>query len=228
MRPAFIAATVAATFVLSLPLTAQAQEAQPEFSFNAAITNDYVWRGASQSNEDPALQGGIDVTYGSFYAGTWASSVDFGDGTDAEWDFYAGFNATTGAIDWDLGVTYYTYVGEPDEADYHFVEFKVAASHTFDQFTIGAAVHFSPDFYGVDEEATYLESTAEYAINDRWSLSGGVGRQFLDVTGDYTAWNLGVGVNLTDKVALDVRYWDASVDGPLTDARVAATLGVAF
>lgn len=228
MRPAFIAATVAATFALSLPLTAHAQETQPEFSFNAAITSDYVWRGFSQSNEDPALQGGIDLTYGNFYAGTWASAVDFGDGTDAEWDFYAGFNTTTGAIDWDLGVTYYTYVGEPKDADYHFVEFKVAASHTFDQLTIGAAVHFSPDFYGVDKEATYLEGTAEYAISERWSLSGGVGRQFLDVSSDYTAWNLGVGVNLTDKVSLDARYWDASVKSPLSDPRLALTLGVAF
>lgn len=208
--------------------TALVEEPVPEFSFNAGVTNDYVWRGASQSGEDAAVQGGIDFAYGSFYVGSWASTVDFGDDTDGEWDFYAGLTGATGAIDWDLGVTYYSYVGAPSGADYDFVELKAAASHSFDKLTLGAAVHYSPDFYGVDETATYLEATSAYDFNDRWSVSGGVGRQFVDVTSDYTTWNLGVGMNLTEVLSLDVRYWDASVTSPLTDLRLSAKLGVAF
>ncbi len=216
------------TGLVGLAGTASAEDAVPEFSFNAAVTNDYVWRGASQSNEGAAVQGGVDLTYGSFYAGTWASTVDFSDDTDVEWDFYAGLTGTSGTIDWDVGVIYYYYVGAPSGSDYDFVEFKAAASHSFDKLTLGAAVHYSPDFYGVDETATYLEANAGYEFNDRWSVSGGVGRQFVDVTSDYTAWNLGMGVNLTKTLSLDVRYWDASVSSPLTDPRLAATLGVAF
>ena len=219
---------LAALGLVAFAGSASAEEAAPEFSFNAAVTNDYVWRGFSQSDEDAAIQGGIDFSYGGFSAGTWASTVEFGDGTDLEWDFYAGFSGTAGSIDWDVGVTYYTYVGDPSGSGYDFVEFKLGASHTIDKFTLGAAVHYSPDFYGADDSATYLEGSLGYEINDRFSISGGVGRQFLDVSDDYTAWNLGVGVNLNEVVSLDVRYWDASISSPLSDPRVSATLGVAF
>lgn len=220
--------SAAALGLIGFAGAALAEEPVPEFSFNAGVTNDYVWRGASQSGEDAAVQGGFDFAYGSLYAGSWASTVDFGDDTDIEWDFYAGLTGTAGAIDWDLGVTYYYYVGAPSGADYDFVELKAAASHSFNKLTLGAAVHYSPDFYGVDEAATYLEANSAYAFNDRWSVSGGVGHQFVDVASDYTTWNLGVGVNLTEVLSLDVRYWDASISSPLTEARLSATLGVAF
>ncbi|MEO1474307.1 MAG: TorF family putative porin, partial [Pseudomonadota bacterium] len=51
--------------------------AEGEFSGNVTLTSDYVWRGISQSNEDLAIQGGFDYANGMFYAGTWASSIDF-------------------------------------------------------------------------------------------------------------------------------------------------------
>lgn len=228
MKSASTTAALAAIVTLSMPAFAQAQDASFEYSFNAAVTTDYVWRGFSQSDRHAAVQGGADISYGNFYGGTWASSVDFSDSTDAEWDFYAGYAGSAGAIDYDLAVTYYTYVNAPSGADYNFVEFKAAASYTIDAFTVGAAVNYSNDFYGADKHATYVELTGEYAINDRWAVSGGFGRQFLDVTGDYNAWNLGAGVNLNEVVSLDLRYWDSGVKGSLSDARVVATIGVAF
>lgn len=173
-------------------------------------------------------RGGVDVAYKGFYAGTWASSVDFNDDTRAEWDFYAGYTGTAGAIDWDVGVTAYTYVSQPDGADYNFVEFKAAAAYSFDSFAVGAAVHYSNDFYGADKHATFVEVSGEYTLNDDWAVSGGFGRQFLDVTGDYNSWNLGTTVNLNEVASLDVRYWDSGVKGSLSDARLVATLGVAF
>ena len=61
------------------------------WSFNIGATTDYVFRGFSQNAEDPAVQGGLDIGYGIFYAGTWTSIVDFGDppNAKAELDFYA-------------------------------------------------------------------------------------------------------------------------------------------
>ncbi|MEG1452684.1 TorF family putative porin [Brevundimonas sp.] len=217
-----------ASGLVSLAGGAMAEEPVAAFSFNAGVTSDYVWRGISQTDGNAAVQGGVDFTYGGFYAGGWASTVDFGDSTDFEWDLTAGVTGTAGAIDWDLGLAYYAYAGAPSGADYDFVELKAAASHSFEKLTLGALVYYSPDFSGVDETATYLEANGAYEINDRWSVSGGVGRQFLDVTSDYTAWNLGVGVNLTKALSLDVRYWDASYSSALTDARLSATLGAAF
>ena len=46
------------------------------------MATEYVFRGISQSNEDPAIQVGIDYMYepSGFYVGTWASSVEFNTG----------------------------------------------------------------------------------------------------------------------------------------------------
>ncbi len=54
------------------------------YSFNLGATSDYVFRGVSQSDNDPALQGGVDVAYGILYAGVWASLVDFADAPPAD------------------------------------------------------------------------------------------------------------------------------------------------
>jgi len=78
-----------------------AEDSPHEFSANVALTTDYRFRGLSQTNEDPAIQGGFDYGYSgdalpvSFYAGVWASSLDFDvadpDDADLEIDFYGGF-----------------------------------------------------------------------------------------------------------------------------------------
>ena len=66
--------------VESAAAAAPASDAR-EFAWSITVggTSDYVFRGVSLTNEDPAAQGSIDVSYGIFYAGAWASNVD-GDG----------------------------------------------------------------------------------------------------------------------------------------------------
>ena len=62
-----------------------------EFESNVAIANDYVWRGMTQTSEEPAISGGFDIAGESgLYFGTWASNVEFGDGAALELDWYAG------------------------------------------------------------------------------------------------------------------------------------------
>ena len=218
----------ASALVLICAGSAQAQS-QPEVAFNIGVVSDYVFRGASQTNEDPALQGGIDATFaGGFYAGTWASMVDFGDDTDAEIDLYGGYRTEAAGYALDFGVLGYFYVNEPGAADYNFVEFKAAASRAIGPATLGAAVYYSPDFFGVDDEATYLEANAAYAVAEKWTISGAVGHQWLDVTDDYTTWNLGVAYALADNLAVDLRYHDTDVDGPLTDDRFVVGLKASF
>ena len=47
-------------------------------SANVALATEYVFRGYSQTAEGPAIQGGFDVSCGIFYAGLWASNLDWG------------------------------------------------------------------------------------------------------------------------------------------------------
>ena len=91
---------------------AAAQDA-PTVTFNVGLTSDYVFRGVSQTDESPALQGGVDVSSGIFYGGLWASNVDFYDSTDAEIDAYVGVKPTFGAVSADFGAIYYGYVNAP-------------------------------------------------------------------------------------------------------------------
>src|SRR5690606_18126498 len=101
-------AAVAATALMS------AGVASAEVSYNVALTSDYVFRGVSQSDESVALQAGVDYSKNIFYAGAWASTVDFGAGSDADYevDFYAGVKPTAGNFSFDFGVIYYAYPQE--------------------------------------------------------------------------------------------------------------------
>ena len=145
------AAAAAALIGLSTPASAQSDV---DVAFNVGVVSDYVFRGFSQTGEDPAIQGGVDLTAGKFYAGAWASNVDFGDDTDAEVDLYGGYRTEAAGFALDFGVIAYLYAGEPDGAGYNYNEFKVAASRAVGPATYGAAVYYSPDFFGVVKEAT--------------------------------------------------------------------------
>lgn len=225
MRTAFACAAAMAVI-----LTAGAASAQdsPEVAWNLGVTSDYVFRGYSQTGEDPAIFGGVDVTVGSFYTGAWVSNVDFGDDTDAEFDIYGGYRTEVSGFAVDVGVVGYLYVSQPAGADYDYVELKAAALRAIGPVTLGAAVYWSPDFFGADEEATYVEANAAFSPAARWTVSGAVGHQALDVNADYATWNAGVAYAISDNVAVDLRYHDTDVTGPLSDDRVVAALKFLF
>lgn len=227
MRLHTIGGALAAALLVGTASTATAQDV--DIAFNVAATTDYVFRGVSQTNEDPAISGGIDLTAGSFYAGAWASNVDFGDDTDLEVDLYGGFRTEAGGYALDFGVVGYLYGNAPGGADYDYVEFKAAASRAIGPFTGGVALYVSPDFFGADDEATYLELNGAYATTAGWTLSGAVGQQWLDVSDDYGTWNLGAAYALTDNLTFDVRYHDTDIDGlAIAEDRFVATIKAAF
>ena len=83
--------SIATAFLAILPVS-QPVFAESPISANVALTSNYIFRGQTQNNEDPALQGGFDFEHGSgFYAGVWGSNVDFGGDESTELDFYGGW-----------------------------------------------------------------------------------------------------------------------------------------
>lgn len=216
----------------------------PEFSANVAITSDYVFRGISQSDEHPAVQGGFDVSWGQFYAGVWGSSIDFGavNGrsiADVELDVYAGWKRQwTDRFETDLGVIYYMY---PDAFDptgeLDFFEIKLANSlQVTEQFSLTATAFYSPDYTGELGQAWTFEGGAELKLPRDFKLSGAVGTtQFENAAlDDYTYWNVGMSVDFMEKFTLDARYHgsDCTLIGDsgkeLCGDRVAATLSASF
>jgi uncharacterized protein (TIGR02001 family) len=222
-------ALLAATAALAVTSVAQAADG-PTLSANVGVASDYVFRGVSQTNGDPELFGGLDLTAGQAYAGVWLSNVDFGDGTRIEYDTYAGIKPEVAGFNLDLGVVYYSYLESPKDAKYGYGEVKAAASRAIGKATVGAAYYYSPDFFGADEKATYVELNGAYAINDTVSVTGAYGHQALDVSKDYNTWNLGASIAVMPKLSLDVRYWDTSEHdiGSIYESRFAATLKASF
>ena len=205
----------------------------PSISFNAGVSSDYVFRGVSQTKGDPAISIGIDATQGRFYAGASATNVGFaGDkNTDAEIDLYAGVRPEFRGFTLDLGVVNYLYADQPDGADYNYVELKAAASRAVGPATLGAAVYWSPDFFGsTEDQATYAEVNGAVSPADKWTVSAALGRQWLSSELDYTTWNLGVGYALTPHLTLDVRYYDTDQHdfGSPYGARAVASLKATF
>lgn len=223
-------ALAAAAATVALSGAAMADELK--LSYNLGVTSDYVFRGVSQTQEDPAIQGGIDATYGIGYAGVWASNVDFGaDDPTAEIDLYAGVRPTIGDTSLDLGVLYYGYVEDKGiQGSYSYVELKAAASHTFGPATLGAAVYYSPEYPGDGGDATYVEANAAMPIAEKLTLSGAVGHQAIKNYGDYNTWNIGVAYALTDKLSADLRYHDTDEHkfGKIYDSRIVVSLKAAF
>lgn len=224
-------ALVAAVATVALSGAAMAQELK--LAPNITFTNDYVFRGISQTQGDPAVQGGLDLSYGKFYTGVWASNVDFGvPDPDLEVDVYAGVKPTVGDTSFDFGVIYYGYRKDKNGAPgaNSYTELKAAASRTFGPATLGAAVYYSPEWPGKGGDATYVEGNAAVPLTKRITVSGAVGHQEIKKYTSYNTWNIGVGYLLGENLTVDVRYHDTDEHslGKIYDSRVAVSLKAAF
>jgi uncharacterized protein (TIGR02001 family) len=211
-------------------------------SANVGYTSDYVFRGVSQSGEDPAIQGGVDFTCGRFYVGTWGSSVAFAGGAP-EIDVYGGFKHVTGPISWDFGFIYYSYPGASSTADLDFFEFKVSGSgEVWKGGTLTGTLFYSPEFTSNTGEALTVEATFAQALPRvaifSPTFSATIGNiSFQEVTfggeDEYTYWNVGVALGFYEKWTLDLRYWDTDDNnvsnffGP-SDGRFVGTIKYTF
>jgi uncharacterized protein (TIGR02001 family) len=236
LTKALALAGLAAGFIAtSAPAMAQ-EEAEPDFSFsgNIAITNDYVFRGFTQTNEDFAVQGGFDLAHSSGFAiGAWASNVEFldeagGNSSSVEIDLYASFSGTFGnsIFGYNIGAIYYLYPGDPAGSDYAYWEFwgKVSADMGFAK--VGTGLVYSPDFFGGTGDMIHIPLDVSVPIplgSDSFGLtfSGQLGyNEYTNAgvtwdgfTDNYLNWNLGLTLTITDWFDVDVRYHDTDLDG---------------
>ena len=114
-----------------------------EFESNVALSSDYIWRGMTQTAEEPAISGGFDIAGESgLYFGTWASNVEFGDGAALELDWYAGYAAELdNGFSYDIGYLAYTYPGE-DSLD--FEEIYVGFCYSYFGYTFSSGQDSAP------------------------------------------------------------------------------------
>ena len=77
----------------------------------ATVVSDYRFRGVSQSDRDPPVQGSVDITWHGFYVGAWASTIARYADTNVELDLYAGYAGTAGPVEYEIGAIAYLYPG---------------------------------------------------------------------------------------------------------------------
>jgi len=203
------------------------------YSFGLAGTSDYVFRGISQTDNDPTIQGSIDIGYGMFYAGVWGSGLAPGFGANAEYDWYAGIkpswntNTFLGKIDFDFGVIYYSYPGAADAAaEFDYVELKAGYSSSWlhPNLTTGTTVYWTPDNFGETGDVWTIETSASFEFHEIRGITPSISGLFGSVYGDfdegydvngfgedeYYYWNAGLAL-AAGNITFDFRYWDTDI-----------------
>jgi uncharacterized protein (TIGR02001 family) len=217
----------------SLAAAGAASAAEPTFTGNVALSTDYTFRGVSQTDENPALQGGIDYAYDLFYAGVWGSNVDQA-GATLEIDVYAGVKPTVGPVGLDFGVIGYFYPDASDagaELDY-FEGYAKASISPAEGASLGAAVYVSPEFNGEVGTGVYTELNGSLALTEAFAVSGAVGYQsteddYLNGKDNFTTWNVGGTVSAYG-LSFDLRYVATDLDIDIADDRAVFSIKRAF
>jgi len=203
MRKLLLASAVSAA--LSLPFASQSavaadQPASPHtVTGNFGIYSQYIFRGLTQTNSDPALQGGLDYSHASgFYAGTWLSNVSWLTDSSAisgytssslEWDFYGGYRGTFGKSDfgYDVGLLQYYYPGTHSTT-----------------FAPGSVKADTLEMYGA-LTWKWLSAKYSYSLNDEtFGVPNSSGTWYLDLAANYP---------LTEKLNLQAHYGIQKFDG---------------
>ena len=222
-------------------------------SGNVALTSDYVFRGVSQTNEEPALQGGIEYAHDSgFYAGAWGSGISWlsdipGDiSSSVELDGYLGYRGSAGDLfAYDLGVLTYWYPGHfPDgfsRAD--TTELYVGGTLSpVENLSLGLKYsHALTELFGyVDSEGSgYLDASINWIFADGWTLTLHGGKQWIEENEafEYTDWRLGLTKAFENGFSVAAAYTDTDAEQALytnafgneiADGRFALTLAKSF
>ena len=159
--------TVLAT---ALPLALLSTSAMADLSTTVTLASDYTFNGVSQTMNDPAIQGSLDYAFADtgMYVGTRASNVDFGEGTDIEWDAYLGhFVELNEALSVDYGIAYYSYHGEDYSSDGNYFETYAKFGYTNSLGFTELNFWYAWDYFGTDagHVISMIAHTVEIAPN---------------------------------------------------------------
>jgi len=160
LKTLLIASVATATMATAAtPVMAEGKFLGGDLSANVSLVSDYRFRGASFSDNDIALQGGLDYSHESgFYFGVWGSSLDEGGAPafgELEVDVYGGYSTEIEGIALDVGLLLYAFptgnvIPEP-ATDYLELYGSVGVDLGVASATFGAAYAFSNDALGNDD-----------------------------------------------------------------------------
>ncbi|RDZ26696.1 TorF family putative porin [Lysobacter silvisoli] len=236
-----------AALALAFALSANAP-AHAGASGSVSLSSDYVFRGVSQTNQEPALQGGIEYASDSgFYVGAWGSNVSWlsdtvvvGDdiSSSLELDAYAGYRGKAGErFAYDVGALYYGYPGDypggfnsPNTA-----ELYLGATVTpTDTLSLGLKASYAlTDLFGYADSdgSAYLDASLNWTFQPTWTLNLHGGKQWIENNEafEYTDWKVGVTKAFDHGFSIAAAYADTDAEQALyTNAHGNDIAGDAF
>jgi len=168
-----------------------------------AAVSDYRFRGISQSDRRPAVQGSVTVDHVSgVYGRVWTSTIhDYvANDAPAEIDLSAGYRRTFGGTTVDAGVLYYWYPGAGGIAS-DYVEPYASVAHTLGPVTGKLSVAYAPKQNAISagegrEDNLYVAGeVSAFVPGSPLSLSAHLGHNsgpgHLGLRESYADWSLG-------------------------------------
>ena len=201
---ALAASSLLATTAFAQTAPAAAAPEVSPITANVTVVNDYRYRGMTQSNYKPAIQGGFDYAHESgFYIGNWNSSISWiGDSypqstsqpsvsAPIEMDFYAGIKKELIAPGFasDVGVLQYYYPNNGIKATGNCTTTNRATCgmnpnttelYAAQNFTFGALTGFAK---------------ASYSLTNIFGINNSKGSIYPDLTLNYDTGFDGISLN---------------------------------
>jgi len=177
----------------------EAEIRQEHFSLSLTLTSDYVYRGLSTNDEEPALQFGLDFEHPSgVFAGLWGSDAElppFPPATEpreSELDVYVGY-AVEISRRWSADLTWVatTYPRSDPIKSYDYEEW-IGSLHLRDRATV--SIGYSTDVQGFGGAGVSYEGTVRFPLRHAVDLDLGYGYWDLEkVFGEgYGYWGVGL------------------------------------
>ena len=201
---------------------------------NTALTTDYVWRGTTQSQGDPAAQAGFKFTGDSgLYGSLWGSSVEFSPESKAssELDLTVGWSRNV-SDNWalDANLTHYRYPATT--VDLNWTELN--GTLTWKQ-NYWLQLAYSTEALATDEGGVYAQLGAKFPINDKLRVETAVGYYWLDDAYDDSYAHAQLGAVWVFKAPFELRVTAHATDNAaktlfpdLAGSRIEAALQASF
>jgi uncharacterized protein (TIGR02001 family) len=190
---------------LALLMAVGFASAQAQVSGNLGLTSDYRFRGISQSQNAPAVQGGVDYAHSSgFYVGNWNSSVSsqmYTNGSGVESDLYAGFKKNIyKGITIDVGSYNYFYPRATNNTSTNFDTNELFVGLGYGPVSVKYSQSLS-NYFGTanSKNSQYYQADVVQPIGKtKVSLLAHAGRTEVNnsSTLNYSDYNVGLGYDL--------------------------------
>jgi uncharacterized protein (TIGR02001 family) len=196
------------------------------FSGDVTVASQYIFRGVSRSDGDPAVQGSLSYNLKGYHAGVFGSSGKFGNDGNAEVDLSAGYGFQAKGFDYDLTLVGYTFPG--DGVD-NSVEVLGTVGRDFGLVAGTVGVGYTPAgqqaFLGHDVKYVFADMDVPIP-NSRFTASFHVGYQDFGPT-TRTHWSAGLFTTLAG-LNVGLQYVDTDKKGPGLGARALFTVAKYF